>query len=186
MGFPFQKSSTNWRKSSTKDAGALAKKFSHLRQEAVHQISDETEEKKKEYLAEATVKKTSIGNIHYLPNFPGWRISLRKNSKISIKNWKRNSRPNKVKRLEIIEKLKNFIPTPPPTPTSSARSEKIKEEWASAGQVAKNEFRILNNNYFHHLNQFYSLLDLNKEYLEQEYEHNLEKRKQIIARAKEL
>jgi hypothetical protein len=55
-----------------------------------------------------------------------------------------------------------------------------------AGQVAKSEFKILNNNYFHHLNQFYQMLDLNKEFLEQEYSHNLEKRQHIIARAKEL
>jgi hypothetical protein len=39
---------------------------------------------------------------------------------------------------------------------------------------------------FFHLNQFYQMLDLNKEYREQEYAHNLEKRNQIIARAKEL
>ena len=36
------------------------------------------------------------------------------------------------------------------------------------------------------MNQFYQMLDLNKEYREQEYAHNLEKRNQIIARAKEL
>jgi len=36
------------------------------------------------------------------------------------------------------------------------------------------------------LNQFYQMLDLNKEFLEQEYSHNLEKRQHIIARAKEL
>ena len=62
----------------------------------------------------------------------------------------------------------------------------IKEEWSNAGQVPKSEFKNLNNNYFFHLNQFYQMLDLNKEYREQEYAHNLEKRNQIIARAKEL
>ena len=31
----------------------------------------------------------------------------------------------------------------------------IKDAWKNAGQVAKSEFKILNNNYFHHLNQFY-------------------------------
>lgn len=54
------------------------------------------------------------------------------------------------------------------------------------GQVAKSEFKNLNQNYFHHLNSFYQMLDLNKEYREQEYAHNLEKRKSIIARAEEL
>ena len=36
------------------------------------------------------------------------------------------------------------------------------------------------------MNNFYQMLDLNKEYREQEYAHNLEKRQHIIARAKEL
>ena len=40
----------------------------------------------------------------------------------------------------------------------------------------KNEFKLLNNNYYFHLTQFYEMLDLNKEFLGQEYEHNLETR----------
>ena len=36
------------------------------------------------------------------------------------------------------------------------------------------------------MNNFYQMLDLNKEYREQEYAHNLEKRQHIIARTKEL
>ncbi len=168
------------------DAGALAKKFSHLRQEAVHQISDETEEKKKEYLAEGNSEENFHWEHPLLAKLSGLTNIFKEKLENFHKKLEEEQQANKVKRLEIIEKLKNLY-TNSTTDTNLFREiRKIKEEWASAGQVAKNEFRILNNNYFHHLNQFYSLLDLNKEYLEQEYEHNLEKRKQIIARAKEL
>lgn len=93
---------------------------------------------------------------------------------------------NFEKRNQIIEKLKNlYLNTEPNTNLFRAIRE-IKEEWAKAGQVAKSEFKNLNHNYFHHLNQFYQMLDMNKEYREQEYAHNLEKRKSIIARAEEL
>ena len=93
---------------------------------------------------------------------------------------------NKQTRLEIIEKLKNLYLNSDLETNLFKEIRKIKEEWANAGQVAKNEFKLINNNYFYHLNQFYELLNLNKEYLEQEYAHNLEKRRQIISRAKEL
>ena len=87
------------------------------------------------------------------------------------------------KRISIIEKLKIFTRILNQTNLFRAIRE-IKEEWSNAGQVAKSEFKNLNNYYFYHLNNFYQMLDLNKEYREQEYAHNLEKRQHIIARAK--
>src|SRR5690606_21329246 len=85
-----------------------------------------------------------------------------------------------------IERLKNLY-TQSEVGTNFFREiREIKEAWSNAGQVPKSEFKLLNNNYFHHLNQFYQMLDMNKEYLEQEYAHNLEKREHIIARAREL
>ena len=102
------------------------------------------------------------------------------------KNQEKEHQENLEKRNQIIEKLKNlYINTEPNTNLFRAIRE-IKEEWANAGAVAKSEFKNLNHNYFHHLNQFYQMLDLNKEYREQEYAHNLEKRKSIIARAEKL
>ncbi len=89
-------------------------------------------------------------------------------------------------RQTIIERLKNLYTNSEPGTNLFKSIREIKEEWSKAGQVAKSEFKILNNNYFHHLNQFYQMLDLNKEFLEQEYSHNLEKRQHIIARAQEL
>ena len=169
-----------------KEAGTLSKKFTKLKQEAQQLIADETEDKKKEFTDEGNpeenfswehplqAKLTALGNIfkEKLDQFH--------------KELEQEQKQNKEKRLEIIERLKNLYTNSDAETNLFKEIRKIKEDWANAGQVAKNEFRILNNNYYHHLNQFYALLDLNKEYLEQEYTHNLEKRKQIIARAKEL
>ena len=83
---------------------------------------------------------------------------------------KRQSR----KRISIIEKLKIFTRILNQTPIFSAPSEKLKKNgkrWTSS----KIRIQNLNNNYFYHLNNFYQMLDLNKEYREQEYAHNLEK-----------
>lgn len=93
---------------------------------------------------------------------------------------------NLQERREIIESLKNLYANTSSEVNFFKEIRIIKERWSQAGQVPKSEFKILNNDYFHHLTQFYQMLDLNKEYLEQEYAHNLEKRQQIIQRAKQL
>lgn len=93
---------------------------------------------------------------------------------------------HKQERQEIIERLKNLYTNSEPGTNLFKEIREIKDAWRNAGMVNKNDFKILNNNYFHHLNAFYQMLDLNKEYLQQEYAHNLEKREHIIARAKEL
>ena len=97
---------------------------------------------------------------------------------------KRGRKTEQKKNLEhrqtIIERLKNLYTNSEPGTNLFKSIREIKEDWSKAGQVAKSEFKILNNNYFHHLNQFYQMLDLNKEFLEQEYSHNLEKRQHII------
>jgi hypothetical protein len=93
---------------------------------------------------------------------------------------------NLQERLAIIERLKNLYTNSEPGTNLFKSIREIKEAWGNAGQVAKSEFKNLNNNYFHHLKMFNEMLDLNKEYLEQEFAHNLEKRQHIIQRAKEL
>ena len=89
-------------------------------------------------------------------------------------------------RQRIIEKLKNLYTNSEPGINLFKAIRDIKEEWTMAGQVPKQELKNINNNYFHHLNQFYAVLDMNKEYMELEHAHNLEKRQNIIARAREL
>lgn len=89
-------------------------------------------------------------------------------------------------RHAIIDRLKNLNSNADANTNLFKEIRIIKEQWSAAGQVPKADFKIINNDYFHHLTQFYEILDLKKEYLEQEYAHNLEKREHIIARAKEL
>lgn len=102
------------------------------------------------------------------------------------KNLEDQYEKNYEDRVAIIERLKNLYTNTEPGTNLFKEIREIKEDWANAGQVAKSKFKNLNNDYFHHLNCFYQMLDLNKEYREQEYAHNLEKRNHIIDRAKEL
>ena len=168
------------------DAGAHAKKFNQLKDKAHHLIQDEIADKKHDFVEEGNDME-DFSYEHPEQSKYSALVSIFKEKLDAFnKNQEKEHQENLERRNQIIEKLKNlYINTEPNTNLFRAIRE-IKEEWANAGAVAKSEFKNLNHNYFHHLNQFYQMLDLNKEYREQEYAHNLEKRKSIIARAEEL
>lgn len=168
------------------DAGSYAKQFNQLKEVAYDSIQEEIADAKHDFV-EAGNDLENFSYQHPEQSKYNALIGIFKEKlEVFNKNLEEEYRENLEKRKQIIEKLKNlYLNTEPNTNLFRAIRE-IKEEWANAGQVAKTEFKNLNHNYFHHLNSFYQMLDLNKEYREQEYAHNLEKRKSIIARTEEL
>lgn len=168
------------------NAGEEYRKFNQLKEKANHYIHDEVEDKKHEYEEAGNAPENfsyehpSQARLSALVNI------FREKHDDFQKGQEEEQKKNLDHRQDIIERLKNLYTNSEPGTNLFKSIREIKEEWSKAGQVAKSEFRILNNNYFHHLNQFYQMLDLNKEFLEQEYSHNLEKRQHIIERARQL
>ncbi|UWX59157.1 DUF349 domain-containing protein [Chryseobacterium oranimense] len=168
------------------NAGENFKRFNQLKEKASHYIHDEVEDKKHEY-TEGGNAPENFSYEHPLQSRLSALINIfREKHDTYQKSQDEEQKKNLEHRQNIIERLKNLYTNSEPGTNLFKSIREIKEEWSKAGQVAKSEFKILNNNYFHHLNQFYQMLDLNKEFLEQEFSHNLEKRQHIIARAKEL
>ena len=94
---------------------------------------------------------------------------------------------NLEKRKVLIEELKNLYSNPPAINSEIFKKFKeIKEKWHHAGSIPKNDADNIFRTYFFHLDNFYSYLNLNKELQALDYAHNLENRKTIIKRAKEL
>ncbi|KUJ50165.1 DUF349 domain-containing protein [Chryseobacterium sp. JAH] len=168
------------------NAGENFKRFNVLKEKANHAIHDEIEDKKHEY-TDAGNAPENFSYEHPAQSKLSALIHIYKEKHDTFqKSQEEEQKKNLAHRQELIDRLKNLYTNSEPGTNLFKSIREIKEEWSKAGQVAKSEFKILNNNYFHHLNQFYQMLDLNKEFLEQEYSHNLEKRQHIIARAKEL
>lgn len=168
------------------NAGERFREFNALKEKANHSIHDEIEDKKHEY-TDAGNAPEDFSYEHPLQSKLSALINIfREKHDNYQKSQEEEHKKNLEHRQGIIERLKNLYTNSEPGINLFKSIREIKEEWTNAGQVAKSEFKILNNNYFHHLNQFYQMLDMNKEFLEQEYSHNLEKRQHIIARAKEL
>ncbi len=168
------------------NAGENFKRFNALKEKANHAIHDEIEDKKHEH-TDAGNAAENFSYEHPLQSRLSALVHIfREKHDAFQKSQEEEQKKNLEHRQELIDRLKNLYTNSEPGTNLFKSIREIKEEWSKAGQVAKSEFKILNNNYFHHLNQFYQMLDLNKEFLEQEYSHNLEKRQHIIARAKEL
>lgn len=170
----------------TPNAGEDFKKFNQLKEKASHYIHDEVEDKKHEYTDAGNATENFSYEHPSQARFSALVNIFREKHDDYQKGQEEEQKKNLDHRQSIIERLKNLYTNSEPGTNLFKSIREIKEDWSNAGQVAKSEFRILNNNYFHHLNQFYQMLDLNKEFLEQEYSHNLEKRQHIIERAKQL
>ncbi|MBU4538602.1 MAG: DUF349 domain-containing protein [Weeksellaceae bacterium] len=168
------------------DAGAHFRKFNQLKEQANHFIHDETEDQKNEFVAAGNPEENFSFHHPAQAKLSGLITIFREKNEEYSKKQEENHSKNLEERQNIIEKLKNLYTNTEAGTNLFKAIREIKEQWKNAGQVAKSEFKLLNNNYFHHLNQFYQMLDMNKEYMEQEYAHNLEKRLHIIERAKQL
>ena len=168
------------------DAGAHFRTFNHLKEQANHFIHDEIEDHKSKFINAGNAEEEF--NFHHpsQAKLSGLIHVFREKNEEFSKKQEANHSKNLEERQGIIEKLKTLYTNTEVGTNLFKAIRTVKEEWKNAGQVAKSEFKILNNNYFHHLNQFYQMLDMNKEYMEQEYAHNLEKRQHIIDRAKVL
>jgi len=167
-------------------AGENSKKFNQLKEKASHYIHDEVEDKKHEYVEAGNAAENFSFEHPSQAKFSALVNIFREKHDTYQKGQEEEQKKNLDHRQSIIERLKNLYTNSEPGINLFKSIREVKEEWSHAGQVPKSEFKILNNNYFHHLNQFYQMLDLNKEFLEQEYSHNLEKRQHIIERAKQL
>ena len=168
------------------NAAVHSKKFYQLKDYAYNLIQEEIADKKHNFVEEGNEPEKFSYQHPEQSRYSALINIFKEKLDIFNHNLEKEQQENLEKRIQIIENLKNLYLNTEPNVNFFHAIRKIKEEWANAGHVAKSEFKNLNHNYFHHLNRFYEMLDIHKEYREQEYAHNLEKRKSIIARAEEL
>src|SRR5690606_11974861 len=94
---------------------------------------------------------------------------------------------NLTERLQIIDELKALYQEQHDNSSNIFNQfRKLKTRWHNAGPVPKAQAGNVFKTYFHHLDNFYEYLNLNKELRELDFVHNLEVRHSIIKRAEEL
>ncbi len=168
------------------NAGELVRQFNQLKDWSAKKITFEVKQKLQEFIQDGSLITDFEYEHPQQSKFIALCAIFREKNSIYSREQEELFKDNLEARQAIIERLKNIYTSNEPGLNLFHEIRAIKKDWTEAGQVAKSQFKLLNNNYYHHLNQFYEMLDLNKEYLQQEYLHNLEKRQHIIERAKDL
>ncbi|MBA6156445.1 DUF349 domain-containing protein [Tenacibaculum sp. S7007] len=92
---------------------------------------------------------------------------------------------NLEKRNNLIDELKSLITNADPK-TMYNDFQAIQKRWKSIGAVPKTKYNDTWKIYHHHVERFYDLLHLNKDFRELDFKHNLEEKLKLISRAEAL
>ncbi|MEE4001876.1 DUF349 domain-containing protein [Tenacibaculum sp. FZY0031] len=92
---------------------------------------------------------------------------------------------NLDRRNNLIEELKSLIKDADPK-TMYNDFQEIQNRWKNVGAVPKTKYNDTWRTYHHHVERFYDLLHLNKDFRELDFKHNLEEKLRLIERAEAL
>ncbi len=93
---------------------------------------------------------------------------------------------NLMKKLDILDKIKTMTTTPEETGAHYQEFKALQEEWKTINPVPAEKATELWKNYQLYCEQFYDLLQLNREAREYDFKKNLEIKTQIIETAEKL
>lgn len=168
-------------------ARKLREHFSQIR-DAVKKLLEDDEAAKKETFVEEGGEAL---DFHYdnpaRREFNAVYNDYRKQLDAFYKEQEKAQQQNLTERLQIIDELKSLYLDPNEDSSNIfTKFRNIKTRWHNAGPIPKAQAGNVFRTYFHHLDNFYEYLDLNKELREMDYAHNLQVRESIIKRAEEL
>ena len=98
---------------------------------------------------------------------------------------------NLESKQEIINEIKNLVSLGKDdiawdTNTLLRKFLDLKKKWYEIGAVPREHYNDIWNNFNHHTDNFFDYLSLTRNYQENDFKQNLEKKNKLIARAKEL
>lgn len=104
-------------------------------------------------------------------------------------NRQKNLKANEELRNQLVEEVKALrdeLGGAESVNTTYNKFKDIQERWHNAGNIPRDRYNLVWNNYYHHVDAFYELLHLNREFRDKHFKDNLVKKLQLIERAEEL
>lgn len=104
-------------------------------------------------------------------------------------NKQKDQKANLAYRQQLIEEVKQLREELGGTESIQSTFNKFKdiqERWHNAGNIPRDRYNLVWNTYYHHIDNFYELLHLNREFRDKHFQDNLTKKLQLIERAEEL
>ncbi len=149
-------------------------------------FNDELEQNKKAFLAEGG----NIIDFYYTTPikkaFDTAYYTYKDKRSNHYKNLLNDQKTNLLKREELIEELKSLFNAKENTSTIYKKFRDIQERWFDAGSIPRDKNNTVWNNYHHHVENFYNILHLDREFRDRNFKQNLEQKLRIIGRAEEL
>ncbi|UBZ10044.1 DUF349 domain-containing protein [Leeuwenhoekiella palythoae] len=168
---------------------AIKEHVTELRAAFISQFEEEQEEAKEKFLEEG-------GNIidfrYYSPlkkEFNTLYFEYREKRNNYYKNLKKDLNANLETRNALIEELKelkNEVGGEDSINTTFEKFKDIQERWRNAGNIPRDRYNLVWNNYHHHIENFYDFLHLNREFRDKDFKENLDKKLKLIEQAEEL
>lgn len=101
------------------------------------------------------------------------------------KDIEREQKENLILKNQLIEDLKELINSGEPA-TMYKSFQDLQNRWRSIGQVPRANYNDVWRTYQHHVERFYDLLHLNKDFRDLDFKHNLEEKTKLVEKAERL
>ncbi len=112
--------------------------------------------------------------------------SYQQKRKASRKELEEKLQENLKIRLNIIEEIKGLFESSEEMAEIYKVFKDLQRQWRNTGAVPRIESNNLWQTYYHHVDNFYTFLHLNREFRELDFKHNLEQKLKIIEIAEKL
>ena len=169
------------------DVQEIREHFNQIRDAFKAKLEEDEAVKKEAFLSEGGDELDFKYETSFRAKFNAVYNDFKNQLAVFHKENEKKESDNLKERLEIIDELKALYQEP--SDSSAAMFKKFRElktRWHNAGRIPSKNAENVFKNYFFHLDNFYTYLDMNKELQTLDYAHNLEVRQSIIKRAEEL
>ncbi len=170
----------------SKPVQEIKNEVEEIRSEFHSKINEDEARKKEAFLAEGG----NIIDFHYASplkkEFNTLYFEFKDKHNNHFKNLKKDLQANLDNRWALIEELKGLLNAEENINTTSKHFKEIQEKWRGAGPIPRDKYNTVWNTYHHHVENFYDFLNLNREFRDLDFKHNLEEKLKIIERAEVL
>ncbi len=157
-----------------------------IKNEFNDQFNAETAKVKETFLAEGGNIIDFYHNSSLKKEFNGLYGAYRKEQKAFYSSLKKEQENNLVKREAIVEELKSLFDNGQSVRQNYNTFRSLQDQWNEIGHIPRDAYNIVWNNYKHHRDTYYGLMDLDRETRDLDHKFNLDKKLKIILRAQEL
>lgn len=157
-----------------------------IKNEFNDQYNAETEKVKETFLAEGGNIIDFYHSSSLKKEFNTLYGAYRKEQKAFYSSLKKEQENNLVKREAVVEELKSLFDNGKTVRQNYNTFRALQDQWNEIGHIPRDTYNIVWNNYKHHRDTYYGLMDLDRETRDLDHKFNLDKKLKLILRAQEL